>query len=162
MNSQQEILLSDVIGSFKNVSLFANLIREFPDIEQRISDPNLKTTLLAPHNTAIESMNLKTWERQEDYDSHGLNAYSGEEGRTRAKENNRKFLLSHIVTEFPWTHRTQTVTLGGQEICWVDFGEAKMILPQKVYITSTLKRVRNGDLLLISAALQNEEPRATM
>ena len=60
------VLLSDMIGIDKRINMFASLIRDIESVSMRLDNAKVNTTVLAPLNSAIESLPRKPWEDPED------------------------------------------------------------------------------------------------
>lgn len=88
-NSQRtgDITLSDVLGTQPQIQIFSGFVRDVSSVSKRLEDAAQNTTVLAPLNSAITSLDRKPWEDPKDYAALGANAYTGKDGEDRAHEN---------------------------------------------------------------------------
>ncbi|PBP18814.1 hypothetical protein BUE80_DR010488 [Diplocarpon rosae] len=114
------ITLSDAMGSDRSIHIFAGFTRDFAPISQRLEDAQLRTTILAPRNSAIMALDRKPWEDPtgQDYAAFGAEAYEGAEGRERARDNLRRFVEAHVVERSPWPEGEKVSTRGGETVWW--------------------------------------------
>lgn len=113
-----DMIFSELLGNSRVVSGFAGMIRNFPEIINRLEDGRMYKTVLAPTNKAIATMSRKPWENPDEYSSLGSEAYEGEEGKERADQNLQKFVESHIIPHSPWAEKTKVKTSTGTENWW--------------------------------------------
>jgi hypothetical protein len=121
------IVLSDVLGRDREINIFAGFTRDFAPISERFDDSTLNTTILAPINLAIMSLPRKPWEDPEDYENLGTDAYSGDKGAERARQNLQRFVEAHVVPASPWKEGDKLKTLAGDEIWWETIDGVKMV-----------------------------------
>ena len=107
--SNADIILSDVIGSHRQIQIFAGFTRDISSISSRLDDPSKNTTLLAPINSAITSLPRKPWEDPQEYSAFGASAYEGKDGEDRAHKNMRRFAEAHVVPQSPWKEGEKVV-----------------------------------------------------
>jgi len=113
-----EVILTDVLGRDRSINVFAGFTRDITDVDQRLGDSNLNTTVLAPLNSAIMALPRKPWEDPQDYAKLGAEAYEGSEGEDRAHRNLRRFVEAHVVPMSPWAEKEKVVTMAGGEVWW--------------------------------------------
>jgi len=113
-----EIILTDVLGRDRSINVFAGFTRDITDVDQRLGDSNLNTTVLAPLNSAIMALPRKPWEDPQDYAKLGAEAYEGSEGEDRAHRNLRRFVEAHVVPMSPWLEKEKVATMAGGEVWW--------------------------------------------
>jgi hypothetical protein len=113
-----EIILTDVLGRDRSINVFASFTRDITDVDQRLGDSNLNTTVLAPLNSAIMALPRKPWEDPQDYATFGAEAYEGSEGEDRAHKNLRRFVEAHVVPMSPWAEKERVATMAGGEVWW--------------------------------------------
>jgi hypothetical protein len=113
-----EIILTDVLGRDRSINVFAGFTRDITDVDQRLGDSNLNTTVLAPLNSAIMALPRKPWEDPQDYAKLGAEAYEGSEGEGRAQRNLRRFVEAHVVPVSPWLEKEKVATMAGGEVWW--------------------------------------------
>lgn len=112
-------IISDVLPKTKGINIFAQLTRDFDPIASRLNDPSKNITVLAPRNSAIQALPRKPWETPEDYSKFGeVNAYEGQEGQDRAKQNLHRFVEAHLIPVSPWKEGEEVETLGGEKLKW--------------------------------------------
>jgi hypothetical protein len=116
--SDENVILSDVIPSSRNVNVFAGFTRDIQSIAERLSDQSQNTTVLAPLNSAVTSLPRKPWEDPQEYAVHGEEAYEGPDGEDRAHRNLRRFVEAHIVGQSPWKEGEKMQTVLGSTIWW--------------------------------------------
>ncbi|KAH8596598.1 hypothetical protein B0O99DRAFT_619423 [Bisporella sp. PMI_857] len=143
------VILSDVLGRDRSINIFAGFTRDFATVTQRFEDSALNTTILAPINSAIMALPRKPWEDPEDYEKLGKAAYGGEEGEERAKENLRRFVEAHVITESPWEEKKKVKTLAGGEIWWENREGGKVIQPGNIEVSSIASKVYNGEVWIL-------------
>ncbi|KAK4629271.1 hypothetical protein CLAFUW4_07904 [Fulvia fulva] len=148
-----DIILSDIIGSHRQIQIFAGFTRDISSISARLDNPSENTTLLAPTNSAITSLPRKPWEDPADYDALGASAYEGKDGEDRAHRNMRRFAEAHVVTESPWKEGKKVKTLGGGEVWWESRGEKKVVMPGGVEVDGVVGRVGNGEVWVLNVVV---------
>lgn len=116
--SEDAVILSDVLGKDRSINIFASLIRDIDSADTRMADGNSNTTVLAPVNSAIVALPRRPWESNEDYEQLGENAYEGQSGQDRASSNLKRFVFEHIVPESPWKEGSRIATLAGSQVWW--------------------------------------------
>lgn len=117
-SSSSSVIISDVISRERTINIFASFTRSIDSISSRLDSPNSNTTVLAPLNSALQSLPRKPWEDPQDYEELGANAYGGSEGEGRAQGNLRRFVEAHVVPESPWGEGEKVKTVGGGEVWW--------------------------------------------
>jgi hypothetical protein len=123
-DDSEKPVVSDVLPKNRAINIFASLTRQFEPIESRLNDSSKNTTVLAPRNSAIQSLPRKPWENPEDYEKFGgVSAYEGQEGEDRAKQNLQRFVEAHIITTSPWREGEEVETLGGAKLKWTKDGD---------------------------------------
>lgn len=123
------IVLSDVLGRDREINIFAGFTRDFAPMSERFDDTSLNTTILAPINSAIMALPRKPWEDPEDYENLGTEAYEGDKGAERARQNLQRFVEAHVVPASPWNEGDKLNTLAGDEIWWETKDGVKMVRP---------------------------------
>jgi hypothetical protein len=119
-----EPIISDVLPKTKGINIFAQLTRDFDSISQRLNDASKNLTVLAPRNSAVQDLPRKPWEDPEDYAKFGeVNAYEGQDGKDRARDNLRRFVEAHLIPVSPWVEGEEVETLGGVKLKWVKEGD---------------------------------------
>jgi len=113
-----DIILTDVLGRDRTINVFAGFTRDITSVDQRLADPHLNTTVLAPLNRAIMALPRKPWEDPQDYAALGAQAYEGSEGEDRAHRNLRRFVEAHVVRMSPWAEKEKVATMTGGEVWW--------------------------------------------
>lgn len=118
-DSGDSVIISDVIGKERSINIFAGLTRDVDSISARLNDNNQNTTVLAPLNSAIQSLPRKPWEDPRDYGALGESAYDGQAGEDRAHRNLRRFVEAHLVPQSPWKENEKVESVGGSKVWWV-------------------------------------------
>jgi hypothetical protein len=134
-----EIILTDVLGRDRSINVFAGFTRDISDVDQRLGDSNMNTTVLAPLNSAIMALPRKPWEDPQDYAKLGTEAYEGTEGEDRAHRNLRRFVEAHVVPMSPWAEKERVATMAGGEVWW-EMKDGKKLVSEfetKEVMTST-------------------------
>ena len=124
------IVLSDVLGRDRGINIFAGFTRDFAPISERFDDSSLNTTILAPINSAILALPRKPWEDPEEYENLGTEAYGGDKGVERARQNLQQFVKAHVVPASPWKEGDKLKTLADDEIWWETKDGVKMVRPR--------------------------------
>lgn len=133
-----EPIISDVLPKTKGINIFAQLTRDFDSISSRLNDASKNITVLAPRNSAVQDLPRKPWEDPEDYDKFGeVNAYEGQDGKDRARNNLRRFVEAHLIPVSPWKEGEEVETLGGVKLTWTKEGDKI-----KVRVFPALKYIR--------------------
>ena len=149
-----DIILSDVLGTNRQINIFAQFTRDIESIHSRLDSSSKNTTVLAPSNSAIAVLPRKPWEDPKDYGMLGAVAYQGKAGEDRAQRNIRRFAEAHIVPVSPWKEGEKVETLGGSEVWWEQGdGGKKVIKPGGVVVDSIGSRVANGEVWVLDACL---------
>ncbi|EME44263.1 hypothetical protein DOTSEDRAFT_112333, partial [Dothistroma septosporum NZE10] len=146
-------ILSDIIGSHRQIQIFAGFTRDISSISSRLDDPSRNTTVLAPTNSAITSLPRKPWEDPQDYYAFGASAYEGEDGEDRAHRNMRRFAEAHVVPRSPWKEGDRVKTLGGSEVWWESKNDKKLIMPGGVEVGSIVGKVGNGEVWVLNGVV---------
>ena len=123
------VVLSDVLGKDREINIFAGFTRDFAPLSERFDDSSLNTTILAPVNSAIMALPRKPWENPKEYEDLGTEAYGGDEGAERARQNLQRFVQSHVVPASPWKEGEKLKTLSGDQIWWETKDGVKMVSP---------------------------------
>lgn len=144
---QPSVALADILGSNRGLTSFSSFARMQPSTDTRLSDLSTNTTILAPLNSAVDALPRKPWEQPADYDAFGANAYEGDGGQDRARENMRRFVEAHLVPASPWEEEQKIKTLGGKEVWWVVKDGHKVIMPDEVEVERVASQVGNGELV---------------
>ncbi|RLM00709.1 hypothetical protein CFD26_107455 [Aspergillus turcosus] len=147
-------VVSDVLPKNRAINIFASLTRQFEPIESRLSDSSKNITVLAPRNSAIQSLPRKPWENPEDYEKFGgVSAYEGPEGEDRAKRNLQRFVEAHIIPTSPWREGEEAETLGGEKLKWTKNGDKIYIQPGNVEVDNIAEKVTNGELWVLNGVI---------
>ncbi|KAL5596795.1 hypothetical protein BROUX41_006521 [Berkeleyomyces rouxiae] len=143
------VILSDVLGSNRSITLFTSSARESKPISCRLDDPNTKTTVLAPLNSIVGDLPHKPWENPSDYASFGASVYEGPDGQVKAKQNLRRFIEEHLVPVAPWAQGNRVKTLGGTEIWWEEKNGKRVIQPDGIEVSDIANKVGNGEVWVV-------------
>ncbi|KAH2315358.1 hypothetical protein KXV47_001969 [Aspergillus fumigatus] len=153
-NGSEKPVVSDVLPKNRAINIFASLTRQFEPIESRLNDSSKNITVLAPRNSAIQSLPRKPWENPEDYEKFGgVSAYEGQEGEDRAKQNLQRFVEAHIIPASPWREGEEMETLGGEKLKWIKKGDKIYIQPGNVEVDNIAETVINGELWILNSVL---------
>jgi len=147
------VIISDVIGKTQDIAIFSGLTRDVDAVAGRLDDAAQNTTVLAPDNSIMRSLERKPWEDPQDYSSFGAHAYAGSSGEDRARKNLERFVHRHIVPESPWEEGKKATTLDGNEIWWETKDGQKKIQPGNVAVTSIADKVSNGEVWVIGGSM---------
>lgn len=121
-------IISDVLPKTKGINIFSQLTRDFDPIASLLNDPSKNMTVLAPRNSAIQALPRKPWENPEDYSKFGeVDAYEGQEGQDRAKQNLQRFVKAHLIPASPWKEGEEVETLGGEKLKWAKEGDKILV-----------------------------------
>jgi len=105
-----------------------SFVRDIESAARRLDDSSSNTTVLAPLNSAVESLPRKPWEDPRDYGALGPNAYEGGDGEERAHRNLRRFVEAHMVPVSPWTAGKKVKPIGDdQDVWWEDKDGKKLV-----------------------------------
>lgn len=148
-----DIILSDILGTNRHINIFAGFTRDIPQISTRLESSSQNTTLLAPLNSAIQALPRKPWEDPRDYASLGEQAYEGKEGEDRAHRNLRRFVEAHVVPKSGWEEGEKVETLSGGKVWWETQQGKRLIMPGSVEVEGTGRRVGNGEIWVLKGAL---------
>jgi hypothetical protein len=156
--------LGDLLPRFDSIQIFASLVRDVSTASALLSIKHKKPNepfvfILAPSNSAMQSLPQKPWESKSDYQAHGAEAYSGEVGSQRAEENLGQFVERHLVTLGPGNHawvageHGKRKTVAGTEIWFESHGDTKTIQPGGIKVVKELERSVNGVIWEIGGVL---------
>jgi hypothetical protein len=124
------LIVSDILSKTRSISTFASLARGIESVSARLNDKSKNTTILAPLNSAIQTLPRKPWEDPRDYEAFGQQeAYAGQAGEDRAQRNLRKFVEAHVVPESPW--ESETAVLGGRKLSWKREDDGKIYVSSR-------------------------------
>ncbi|KAF2717404.1 hypothetical protein K431DRAFT_288546 [Polychaeton citri CBS 116435] len=151
-----DVILSDVMGSQRQINVFASFARDTDSVSIRFDTASQNTTVLAPVNGAISDLSRKPWEDLKDYEMLGENAYAGKNGEDRAHRNLRRFTEAHIVPVSPWGEGEKVKTLSGREIWWERREEGSFVQPGNVAIDKIVSQVANGEVWVLKGVLNYE------
>lgn len=148
------VVLSDVLPTQKQTSIFASFTRDIDAVSTRLETSSQNTTLLAPVNSAIQSLPRKPWEDPRDYVSLGTQAYDGKDGEDRAHKNLRRFVEAHVVPTSPWKEGEKVESLAGGKVWWESRAEGKrVVMPGEVEVENAGKACGNGEVWTLKGVL---------
>lgn len=149
--AQPQVSLSDTIGPLRSISSFSSFTRLCESTSSLLADPSARTTVLAPLNSAVDSLPRKPWESPADYRALGSQAYDGTGGQDRANKNLLRFVEAHLVAQSPWPRGEKAKTLAGREIWWEEESDGqRVVMPDRVAVDRVASRVSNGELVSAS------------
>ncbi|KAF4463540.1 fas1 domain-containing [Fusarium albosuccineum] len=151
--NQPSVALGDILGTQRALSSFSSFARMHPSTDDRLSDLNTNTTVLAPLNSAVDSLPRKPWEKPADYDTLGVDAYEGEKGQDRARANMRRFVEAHLVSTSPWAENEKVKTVADKEVWWVEKDGKRVVMPDEVEVDRVASQVGNGELWILKGVL---------
>jgi Fasciclin domain len=170
--------LYDTLPLTRRINIFSSLLRDHPDMSKILSESpqstsqstsqnrlsNLNITILAPLNSAMQSLPHKPWESPQDYQNLGERAYDGESGQERAQRNLRSFVEGHVVprgaAEWGEGVRVETLAGGGRELWWESREEGKekkknkVIMPDGVEVEGVESKATNGEVWVLKGVLK--------
>lgn len=154
-NHGGDIILSDVMGSARQINIFASFCRDIDPVSQRLDTTSLNTTVLAPLNNAISDLPRKPWEDPEDYRVLGASAYEGKSGEDQAHANLRRFTEAHVVPVSPWKQGEKVESLGGGEVWWERDAEKGVVrvMPGGVEVDKVVQKVANGEIWVLKGVV---------
>lgn len=157
--------LLDTLPLTRRINIFSSLLRDHPDLPSLLSssshnhnkDQPANFTILAPLNSALQSLSHKPWEDSNDYAAFGERAYDGQGGQERAKENLKRFVEAHVVPKSPWGRGEKIKTLAGKEVWWEEKGEKgekkRVIMPEGVEVEDVVSQAGNGEIWVLKKVL---------
>lgn len=160
--------ISDILPTARQINIFASLTRDISSLNSRLEGgiTQSNTTLLAPLNSAMQSLPRKPWEDRPD-DSSSVSAQWSED---KAAKNLRRFVLEHAVGQSPWREGEKAKTLWAEEngskgeIWWERRGggdsgedERRVIMPGEIVVDKVVGRVGNGEIWALKGSLNYEE-----
>ena len=148
-NPGDAVILSDVIGTQRNINIFAGFTRDIDSIAKRLDTASQNTTVLAPRNSAVTALPRKPWEDPMDYARMGAEAYTGSDGEDRAHANLRRFTEAHIIPASPWKEGERVKSLAGGSLWWERKDGKAIIQPGGIEVESVANRVANGEVWVI-------------
>ncbi|KAL1989011.1 hypothetical protein VTN96DRAFT_5774 [Rasamsonia emersonii] len=153
-NPTSNLIVPDILAKTRQVNVFAKLTRDIEPISTRLNDKSKNTTVLAPLNSAIQSLPRKPWEDPEDYARFGsMDAYKGQEGEDRARQNLRRFVEAHLVPVSPWKEGEEVETIGGGKVSWTKDGDKIFIQPGNIEVQSLASQVSNGEVWILKGVI---------
>ncbi|KAF4332028.1 FAS1 domain protein [Fusarium beomiforme] len=150
---QPSVALGDILGSNRGLTSFSSFARMQPSTDTRLSDLSTNTTVLAPLNSAVDALPRKPWEQPADYNNFGADAYEGDGGQDRARENMRRFVEAHLVPVSPWEKGEKCRTIGGKEVWWEVKEGRRVVMPDEVEVERVASQVGNGELWILKGVL---------
>lgn len=155
--------LYDTLPLTRRINIFSSLVRDHPDHPTLLSSSSqthdhqrTNFTVLAPLNSAMQSLPHKPWEDGNDYAAFGERAYDGEGGQERAKGNLKRFVERHIVPKSPWDKGEKARTLAGKETWWEENDENKKVLmPWGVEVEEVVSNAGNGEVWVLKGVLDS-------
>lgn len=148
-----DVILSDVIGTQRQIQIFAGFTRDISTVSSRLETSSLNTTVLAPLNSALTALPRKPWEDPREYAALGAEAYEGQDGEDRAHRNLRRFTEAHVVLGSPWKEGEKAETMSGSKIWWEKKGDKVVVQPGEVEVERVLSRVANGNVWALKGVL---------
>ncbi len=162
--------LYDTLPLTRRINIFSSLLREHPNLPNLLSSPNnddhngqkqpTNFTILAPLNSALQSLEHKPWEDGDDYATFGEQAYDGQGGEERAKGNLKAFIERHVVSKSPWGMGEKVKNLVGKEVWWEEKekedgeGKNRVVMPQGVEVDEVVSKAGNGDIWVLKGVLR--------
>ncbi|KAF7714365.1 Uncharacterized protein PECH_001930 [Penicillium ucsense] len=147
-------VVSDVLPKTKGINIFAQLTRDFDSISSRLNDGSRNITVLAPRNSAVQSLPRKPWEDPEEYAKLGeVNAYEGNDGKERARDNLRRFVENHIVPVSPWPADEEVESLAGKKLKWTKEGDKIILQPGSIEVDAVAEKVANGEVWVLNGVI---------
>lgn len=110
-----------------------SFVRDVESAAQRLEDSASNTTVLAPLNSAVESLPQKPWEDPRDYGALGPNAYEGGDGHQRAHRNLQRFVERHMVPVSPWPKGKKVKAIGDDQDVWWEEHDGKKVVSLYVF-----------------------------
>ncbi|KAG6059452.1 hypothetical protein E4U17_006281 [Claviceps sp. LM77 group G4] len=144
---QTSVSLSDTIGPHRSISSFSSFTRMNASLAALLADLSSNLTVLAPLNSAIDSLPRKPWEGSSD-DSDGA------DGPDRASRNMDSFVRAHLLGVAPWREGQKVKTLGGREIWWEGRAGVRIVCPDGIEVERVGGRVGNGELWILKEVLK--------
>lgn len=142
------VRLTDVIGSNRAVTTFSSLTRMHSSTTTLLGTLSVNTTVLAPLNSAVDSLPRKPWE-EENADS--AKAFDGPGGKDRADQNLLRFVEAHLVAAgSPWEEGKKAKTVLGRDVWWEEKDGKKVIMPDGVEVDRVAGKAANGEIVSLS------------
>ena len=148
-----DVILSDVIGSQRQINIFAGFTRDIGTVSKRLETTSLNTTVLAPLNTAISGLPRKPWEDPKEYAAFGAKAYDGQDGEDRAHRNLRRFTEAHVVPVSPWKEGEKVERMGGGNVWWEKKDGKAVVQPGDIEVDRVVSKVANGEVWILKGVL---------
>jgi hypothetical protein len=153
--SDTALSISDILPSTRKINIFASLTRDISSVSSRLESTatSQNTTLLAPLNSAMQSLPRKPWE-----DRPGDEQPVAQYNEDKAAENLKRFVEEHVIPTSPWEEGKENKirTLGGRELWWEMDGEKKLIRPGGLVVAEVVGRVGNGEVWAIDGVVNYE------
>ncbi|CEJ85182.1 hypothetical protein VHEMI03694 [[Torrubiella] hemipterigena] len=147
--------LSDILGSNRALTTFSSLARMHASTETLLGSFAVNTTVLAPLNSAMDSLPRKPWEDSQELEEHGAHIYEGDDGKERADKNLRRFVEAHLVTTSPWKANDKVKTVLGREVWWEEKDGKRVIMPDGVEVDRVANQVANGEIWILKGVLKS-------
>ena len=152
-SAYSSLLISDVIARNQRIGIFSSFTRDIDSVSSRLESSAVNTTILAPENSEMAKLPRKPWEDPEDYQILGAEAYSGDDGQSRAQENLKRFVEAHIVPISPWKAGERVKTLAGSEVWWESRDGKRYVQPGNVEVAEVADKVANGEVWILQGVL---------
>ncbi|KAK5058884.1 hypothetical protein LTR84_011148 [Exophiala bonariae] len=159
-SSTSTLSISDILPQTRKINIFASLTRDIDSVTTRLdsTNPSSNTTLLAPLNSAMQSLPRKPWEDRPGDDS-SVRAESNED---KAAGNLARFVLEHVVPVSPWLEGRENAlqTLGGRRLWWEwerrDGEKVRVVKPGDLIVDEVVGRVGNGEVWAVKGVVNYE------
>lgn len=139
------VRLTDVIGTNRAVTTFSSLTRMHSSTATLLGTLSVNTTVLAPLNSAVDSLPRKPWE-EENQDS--AKAFDGPGGKDKADQNLLRFVEAHLVAAgSPWEQGKKAKTVLGRDVWWEEKDGKKVIMPDGVEVDRVAGKAANGEIV---------------
>jgi len=123
----------------------------------RLSNESLNSTLLAPRNSALQTLPRKPWEDKSNdeqvtkHDSKDL--LWNKEAEDKARKNVEDFVAAHVVTKYPIQEGDNLPTLNGSTVSYKVKGGEKYILPGNIKVLSE-REAANGAIWVLDGVIE--------
>lgn len=149
--------LGDVIGIDKRASIMSDYALAVDDVARRLSDPDRRTLILAPLNSAIVALPRKPWLGDANADTN-TEEVDTQRDEASADRNIARFVQDHVVDGFPIGAGSSVTTLSGQTLKVVqdDENEKKVLIQDGAGVSHRVlatQTASNGAIWLLDGVL---------
>ena len=124
-----------------------------------MANDKLNSTLLAPRNSALQSLHRRPWEDEDEDEGsqvirHGSKGdLSSQEIEDKARQNVEQFVAGHVITNSPIQPDIELETLRGTKISYTIKSGEKFIQPGNIKVLGE-REAANGAIWVLDGVIE--------